>query len=176
MNQQLFQSLYQQKQYGQLITAFESPQNNLKTDALVNSLYLNALRHRGYTDNAHKGYERLYKKMSHLPFVVNGFGNLLIATNQFERAVEVYKKGIVQIGPQFEFYFNAGRALQRSSQFVTAQQYFTQSLQLNPNAFEARREQKTYLRLLRRYGRRQKAATGLKALQRLHGRTEHPGT
>ncbi|MBL52609.1 MULTISPECIES: putative 2OG-Fe(II) oxygenase [Marisediminitalea] len=138
MNQQLFQSLYQQKQYGQLITAFESPQNNLKTDALVNSLYLNALRHRGYTDKAQKGYERLYKKMSHLPFVVNGFGNLLIATNQFERAVEVYKKGIVQIGPQFEFYFNAGRALQRASQYVTAQQYFTQSLQLNPNAFEAR--------------------------------------
>lgn len=137
MNAQLYLQLYQQKHFGQVVAQYESPQNRLRNDPFVTSLYLKSLRHRGDLAAAKKGFDKLYKKAGHLQYVINDYGNILIASGDFNAAISVLSEGIKRVGRKYELVFNLARAFQKNQQFSQAFNNFSAACRVNSGSLDA---------------------------------------
>lgn len=137
MNAQFFLQLYQQKHYGKIVEVYESYQSNLVNDNFVTSLYLKSIRQLGDLASAKAGFDNLYKKAGHLKYVINDYGNVLIAAEDYKSAISVFLDGIKKLGSHYELVFNLARAYQRDGQFNQAFQYFSIASQINPSSLDA---------------------------------------
>lgn len=148
--QQEIVTLYNNKQYHRLIELVNDSQLPIQANPMCWVMYLNALRRVGKLDESYSGYKKASKQFKALPFVANGYGNLLIELNKTQEALKVFEHACRLHPNDYNLVLNLARAYDRSGDHLKSTDMFRKAYQLDNKAVDAHLGYATQLMKLNR--------------------------
>lgn len=137
MSQNLLVSLYNQKRYQEVRHLVEANGIDISNDPMCTVMYLNSVRRLGDIEHSLRGYENAFEKFSSVAFVANGYGNLLVACGELEKAIAVFKHGLSLRAADFDLNLNCARAMQLQGDHLQSKTYYFNAARLRSSSMDA---------------------------------------